>query len=72
MSGDSEQQPDCASRDAVHRGRTAFARRAWREAHRELAAADRAAGLEAEDLERLAWSSELTERIADRLPAQAR
>jgi len=69
MSGDSEQQPDCASRDAVHRGRTAFARR---EAHRELAGADRAAGLEAEDLERLAWSSELTERIADRLPAQAR
>ena len=71
MSGDYEQQPDCASRDAVHRGRTAFARRAWREAHRELAAADRAAGLE-EDLERLACSSDLTDRIADRLPAQAR
>jgi DNA-binding CsgD family transcriptional regulator len=58
MSGESH-QPDGASEAAVRRGRAAYARGAWREAHRELSAADGDSPLGAEDLERLAWSSGL-------------
>src|SRR5215207_3234131 len=40
--------------DALDRGRNSFDRRAWADAYAELSAADHAAPLEAEDLERLA------------------
>lgn len=46
-------------RDATEAGREAFARRAWREAHDALAAADRAGTLDADDLERLATAAHL-------------
>ena len=43
--------------DALHRGREAYARRAWMVAHEALAAADRAAALGADDLELLATAA---------------
>jgi tRNA A-37 threonylcarbamoyl transferase component Bud32/tetratricopeptide (TPR) repeat protein len=50
--------PAAPGDDSLARGRAAFARHAWREAYDALSAADAAAGLDAEDLERLgeaAW-----------------
>lgn len=44
----------------VERGRTAYRRRAWSEAHRCFAAVDRRAPLPAADLELYAWSAALT------------
>ena len=40
--------------DALDRGRSAVAGQAWAEAHQRLSAADQAAPLEPDDLERLA------------------
>ena len=48
--------------DALLRGREAFARRAWAEAHAHLSAAGGAAPLEGEDLERLAAAAYLIGR----------
>jgi pimeloyl-ACP methyl ester carboxylesterase/tRNA A-37 threonylcarbamoyl transferase component Bud32 len=46
--------PSTDSADPLQRGRSAFARHAWREAYDALADADAAGRLEAEDLQRLA------------------
>lgn len=46
----------------LQRGRERYARRAWEQAHDLLSRADREAPLDAEDLERLAWSAALTGR----------
>ena len=51
--------------DLVERGRDARARRAWREAYELLSAADRAAPLEAEDLEALATAAYMLGRDDD-------
>ena len=51
-------QADRRERDLLV-GRESYARRAWAEAHEALARADTIAPLEAEDLERLAWSASL-------------
>jgi DNA-binding NarL/FixJ family response regulator len=45
--------------DALERGRAFYRERAWADAQAALTAADREAGLDAEDLERLAWCSGL-------------
>jgi DNA-binding NarL/FixJ family response regulator len=50
---------DGQARDEADRGRDAYRRRAWAEAHRCLAAADRRAPLAAADLELLAWAAAL-------------
>ena len=50
------------ARQALVRGRDAFARRAWREAHQALTLADQGESLEPEDLQRLAWSAGLIGR----------
>jgi DNA-binding NarL/FixJ family response regulator len=47
---------------ALQEGREHYARRAWDDAYRALLAADQAAGLPAEDLQRLAWAAGLTGR----------
>src|SRR5687768_7010410 len=51
--------------DAIERGRAAFARRAWSDAHDELSAADGEAPLGFEDLERLAVAAYLVGRDGD-------
>lgn len=51
--------------EALDRGRDAFARRAWKDAYEQLAAADRAAPLEPQDLERLATAAYLLGKDAD-------
>jgi tetratricopeptide (TPR) repeat protein len=48
--------------DELERGRASYRRRAWRDAHRSLSEADRAAPLAAEDLERLATSAHMLGR----------
>lgn len=48
--------------DTIEDGRDSFLRRAWADAYRSLSAADRTAGLEPEDLERLAVSAYLIGR----------
>ncbi len=48
--------------DALGRGRAAFLRRAWTDAHAELLAADQVAPLEPEDLERLGTAAYLIGR----------
>jgi len=50
------------SPDALERGREAYARRAWSDAYEALSSAARKGELEAEDVERLAWSAALTAR----------
>ena len=50
---------------AVGKGREAFERQAWGEAHAQLLAADGDNTLDAEDLERLAWAAELTGKYSD-------
>jgi DNA-binding NarL/FixJ family response regulator len=54
-----------ATSDAVERGRAAFARQAWGEAYDQLSAADHAAPLGIEDLERLAVAAFLVGRDDD-------
>jgi DNA-binding CsgD family transcriptional regulator len=51
--------------DPVNRGRDCFARQQWGDAYAQLAAADRAAPLEPDDLERLAVAAYLAGRDAD-------
>jgi tetratricopeptide (TPR) repeat protein len=51
--------------DLLERGRDAYRRRAWREAHDRLAAADRETPLEPGDLERLAITCSMLGRNAD-------
>jgi DNA-binding NarL/FixJ family response regulator len=58
--------------DALDRARESFGRRAWLEAYEHLAAADREASLEPEDLERLAVAAYLAGRDADSDQAWAR
>ena len=50
--------------DAIKKGREAFARRAWSQAHRHLSAADDEARLDADDLERLASAAYLSGKEA--------
>ena len=49
-----------ANADVVAEGRRAFERRAWTDAYEQLSAADRAGGIEPDDLERLATAAYLT------------
>ena len=58
--------------DSLDRGREAFRRRAWGESCAQLAAADREAPLEPEDLERLASAAYLVGRDADSADIWAR
>ena len=46
----------------IERGRDSYARRAWADAYEALSPANQAAPLDADDLERLAWSAGLTAR----------
>ena len=57
---------------SLDRGRAAFGRQAWGDAHAQLAAADREAALEPEDLERLAIASHLVGRDAEGADAWTR
>ena len=50
---------------SLDQGRAAFERQAWGEAYAQLAAADREAPLEPEDLERLAIAAHLIGRDAE-------
>ncbi|HEY7525132.1 MAG TPA: LuxR C-terminal-related transcriptional regulator [Candidatus Limnocylindrales bacterium] len=54
-----------AAPGALDRGREAYRRQAWTEAHRELSAADRARPLELDDLERLGISAHLLGLVED-------
>jgi len=54
------------------KGRDSYARRAWQQAYQQLAQADRAASLSAEDLERLAVAAYLTGREGEFLKAYER
>ena len=58
--------------DAVTLGRAAFDRKAWAEAYRELALADRQRPLAAEDLDRLATSAYLVGHESSAAEARAR
>lgn len=58
--------------DELQRGRDAYARRAWGDAHAQLSAADRRAPLEPEDLERLAMAAYLIGRDTESLEILAR
>ena len=58
--------------DSLERGRAAFGRQAWGDAYAQLLAADREAGLEPEDLERLAIASHLVGRDAESADVWAR
>lgn len=59
----SSNQPDTVEQASlVQRGREAFQARAWDDAFGFLTAAGREAELDPEDLERLVWSSMLTNR----------
>ena len=51
----------------VERGRAAYQRRDWRDAHEALTRADADARLGPDDLERLAWSAGLAARDEDTL-----
>lgn len=51
--------------DAIDKGRDAFRRQVWGEAHAQLSAADQVTPLELEDFERLAVSAYLTGRDAE-------
>jgi DNA-binding CsgD family transcriptional regulator len=61
-----------ASHDALQRGRAAFARRAWRDAHAGLAAADHDAPVAPDDLERLAVAAYLLAEDAEATAAWTR
>ena len=58
--------------DDLRRGRDAHAQNAWRDAYAALAAADRQAGLEADDLMLLAMSAFLTGKMPEGLAALER
>ena len=58
--------------DALDRGRSAVAGQAWAEAHQRLSAADQAAPLEPDDLERLATAAFLVGREEESTEAWAR
>jgi DNA-binding NarL/FixJ family response regulator len=58
--------------DALQRCREAYGRRAWEDAYRALARADRSGGLDLEHLELLAWAAGLTGRDAELLDALER
>ena len=58
--------------DALDRGRSAVAGQAWAEAHQRLSAADQAAPLEPDDLERLATAAFLVGREEESAEAWAR
>ncbi|HUL78921.1 MAG TPA: response regulator transcription factor [Vicinamibacteria bacterium] len=64
--------PGAGRRADVERGRAAYARKAWADAHEALARADGAEPLDAEDLERLAWSSAMLGRDAEMVAALER
>ena len=51
--------------DDLRRGRSAYAQNAWRDAYASLAAADRLAGLEVDDLEFLAMSALLSGKMSE-------
>jgi tetratricopeptide (TPR) repeat protein len=57
--------PDSSGPGALERGRDAYRRRAWREAHAQLSAADGQLPLEPEDLQRLAITCSMLGRNAD-------
>src|SRR3984893_1472097 len=57
---------------SLDQGRAAFERQVWGNAYQQLAAADREAALEPEDLERLAIAAHLVGRDAESTGAWAR
>ena len=61
-----------AEPDELERGRSCYERRAWSDAYRAFLLADRAAGLEADDLELLAMSAYLIGRDDEYLAVQER
>jgi tetratricopeptide (TPR) repeat protein len=64
--------PDRSAVGALERGRDAYRRRAWGEAHARLSAADRDTPLEPEDLERLAVTCTMLGRDAESAAGLAR
>lgn len=58
--------------DTLTRGRNAFARQMWADAHAQLSAADRGLALEAEDLVRLATAAYLTGEDDDSIESWTR
>jgi DNA-binding CsgD family transcriptional regulator len=58
--------------DDLRRGRSAYAQNAWRDAYASLAAADRQAGLEVDDLELLAMSALLSGKMSEGQAAMER
>jgi DNA-binding CsgD family transcriptional regulator/tetratricopeptide (TPR) repeat protein len=58
--------------DDLRRGRSAYAQNAWRDAYASLAAADRQAGLEIDDLELLAMSALLSGKMSEGQAAMER
>jgi tetratricopeptide (TPR) repeat protein len=64
--------PPLPGRSALERGRDAYRRRAWREAHDQLFAADRETPLEPDDLQRLAITCSMLGRDADSAACLAR
>jgi tetratricopeptide (TPR) repeat protein len=64
--------PEQSTAAALERGRDAYRRRAWGEAHARLSAADRETPLEPEDLERLAVTCSMLGRDADSAACLAR
>jgi tetratricopeptide (TPR) repeat protein len=57
--------PGRSAESALERGRDAYRRRAWREAHAQLSAADEQAPLEPDDLQRLATTCSMLGRNVD-------
>jgi tetratricopeptide (TPR) repeat protein len=64
--------PEGSAAGALDRGRDAYRRRAWGEAHARLSAADREQSLEPEDLERLAVTFSMLGRDAESAGCLAR
>ena len=65
-------KPMPSASNALEAGRRAFAGRAWSDAYRELSAANRAAALDPEDLERLATSAHLIGHDAESVDLRTR
>lgn len=61
-----------AAAELVRRGRECYERREWNDAFEALSLADRASPLDADDLQRLAWSAGLTARDDELLATQER
>ena len=63
---------DVAISEHLERGRACYERNEWNDAYEALTLADRLMPLEADDLDRLAWSAGLTARDEETFAAQER